>query len=223
MEGVDLRFISPFSMLISGVSGSGKTSWTLKLLKNYGHIVKDSGKYNKLLWISGTNQPELFKAIKANFNGSCEFLTELPEDLYKSLEDRKESLTVVIDDLMHEVKNDNALARVFTKGRSHLGLNVLVLMQSFFPQGTAMRDVAINANYQVFFKSPRDKRSVRDVALQLMPASFKTFMSIFEDATTRLFGYLVCDFTQEMNDDLRYRTNVFPDEFPMYAYDPKKL
>ena len=223
MEGEDLRFRTPFSMIVSGVSGSGKTSWVLKLLKNYGIIVRDAKEYKKLLWISGTKQPELFKTIKETFDGTCEFLTELPEDLYATLEKRKEPCTVIIDDLMQEVKNDSGMGKVFTKGRSHLHLNVIVLLQNFFPQGSAMRDVAINTRYQVFFKCPRDRRSIRDVAGQVMPSSSKTFMHIFEDATRRTFGYLFCDFTQEMEDDLRFRTNIFPDEFPMFVYVPSKV
>ena len=31
----DLRFKAPFSLILSGVSGSGKTTWVENLLKNY--------------------------------------------------------------------------------------------------------------------------------------------------------------------------------------------
>jgi hypothetical protein len=40
------------------------------------------------------------------------------------------------------------------------------------------------------------------------------------DATERPHGYLILDFAQDTDDRLRYRTNVFPDEYPPLIYVP---
>jgi hypothetical protein len=42
------------------------------------------------------------------------------------------------------------------------------------------------------------------------------------DATEKSNGYLTLDFAQDTNDLLRYRTNVFPEEYPTIIYVPKK-
>jgi len=40
------------------------------------------------------------------------------------------------------------------------------------------------------------------------------------DATDRPYGYLILSSTQDTDDRLRYRTNVFPDEYPPIIYVP---
>jgi hypothetical protein len=42
------------------------------------------------------------------------------------------------------------------------------------------------------------------------------------DATEKPHGYLILDFAQDTNDLLRYRTNVFPEEYPPVIYVPMK-
>ena len=63
----DIRFKTPFSLILSGASGSGKTTWLDHFLSLFDKITDGKGKYEKLLWLSGTNQPDLFKRIKSNF------------------------------------------------------------------------------------------------------------------------------------------------------------
>ncbi|MCP4484387.1 MAG: ATP-binding protein, partial [Flavobacteriaceae bacterium] len=36
----DLRFKAPFSLILSGVSGSGKTTWVENLLRNYKNLIE---------------------------------------------------------------------------------------------------------------------------------------------------------------------------------------
>lgn len=218
----DLRFKAPFSLILSGVSGSGKTTWVENLFKNYNNIIDDGRQYPNLMWISGTNQPELFERIKKSFVGNCRFITELPENLYEEIERSDKRLTIVVDDLMHEIANFKDLGKLFTKGRSHLNINVIVMMQNPFPRGTEMRNLALNTQYQVLFKNPRDRSQIRFLARQIMPASPKTFLDIYNDATARMYGYLLCDFTQSMNEDMRFRTNIFPHEAPIAVYKSKK-
>ena len=38
------------------------------------------------------------------------------------------------------------------------------------------------------------------------------------DATHRPLEYLILDLTQDTNDGLRFRTNIFPEEFPPVVY-----
>jgi len=40
-------------------------------------------------------------------------------------------------------------------------------------------------------------------------------------ATERPHGYPILDFAQDTDDRLRYRANVFPDEYPPIIYMPK--
>ncbi len=223
MSYYDLRFQAPFSLILSGVSGSGKATWVENLLKNFNTIVKDGSIYRELLWLSGTKQPELFKRIKENFNGNCRFVTNLPENLYDEIEKTKKQVTIVIDDLMHEISSHKDIGKLFTRGRSHLNVNVIVMTQNFFPRGTEMRNLALNTQYQVLFKNPRDMSQIRFLARQVMPGSSNTFTQIYNEATNKQFGYLLCDFTQSIDNDLRFRTNIFPNQAPMIIYRVKHV
>jgi len=42
------------------------------------------------------------------------------------------------------------------------------------------------------------------------------------EATERPHGFLILDFAQDTDDRLRYRTNVFPDEYPPIIHMPTK-
>ena len=51
--------------MLAGASGSGKTSWLEKLLSHFNNITDGSTtKYERLLWFSANNQPELFQRVK---------------------------------------------------------------------------------------------------------------------------------------------------------------
>ena len=219
----DLRFKAPFSLILSGVSGSGKTTWVENLLRNYKNLIENGREYSNLMWISGTNQPDLFQRIKKSFDGNCRFITELPENLYEEIARSDKRLTIIVDDLMHEIANFKDLGKLFTKGRSHLNINIIVMMQNPFPRGSEMRNLTLNTQYQVLFKNPRDRSQIRFLAQQIMPASPKTFLNIYNDATSRVFGYLLCDFTQSVDENMRFRTNIFPHEAPMIVFRSNKL
>ncbi len=48
----DLRFKTPFSLILSGVSGSGKTTGIENLFRNYNNTIDDGRQYFNLMWIS---------------------------------------------------------------------------------------------------------------------------------------------------------------------------
>ena len=96
---------------------------------------------------------------------------------------------------MNEVSSNSMVSKLFTRGRSHLGCSLVSMLQNIFPKGTQSRTISINAQYQVLFRNPRYKR-----------------------ATQRPYGYLFCCFTQSCPDEIRYRTNVLPNEYPSIMY-----
>ena len=61
----DIRIKVLFSLIFAGASGSGKTTWLEKFLSHFNNITDGSTtKYERLLLLSSTNQPELFKRVK---------------------------------------------------------------------------------------------------------------------------------------------------------------
>ena len=69
-----------------------------------------------MLWISGTEQPDLFKRVEEIFDGQTRFITKLPENLYTEIEKMNKKMTIIIDDLMHEISNLKDLGNYSPRG-----------------------------------------------------------------------------------------------------------
>ena len=75
----DPRLVWPYSLLLCGPTGCGKTTWNVELLKSHEEMCTQTPK--KLIWIYGVEQPELFKPIKEIWAPrQCEFIEGFPED-----------------------------------------------------------------------------------------------------------------------------------------------
>ena len=215
----DIRVKTPFSLILSGASGSGKTTFLERFIKNFSKITDGSEiTFPKLLWFSGTNQPELFKRIESSFPGTVRFFDSIDSEIYSKIESEGRNSTIVLDDLMHEMSGLSDIGKLFTKGRSHLNCNVILLWQNFFPKGPEMRNLSINAQHIVIFKNPRDKSQICYFAQQVAPGKVQNFLDVFEDCTKRSYGYLHCDFSQNTPEEKRYKTNILPDEQPVIVY-----
>ena len=124
----------------------------------------------------------------------------------------------IFDDVMNEVTSSSMVSKLFTCGRSHLGCSLVLMLQNIFLKGTQSRTISINAQYQVLFHNPRDSLKISIFARQLCPHNSRDFLEIYKRATQRPYGYLFCCFTQSCPDEIRYRTNVLPDEYPSIVY-----
>ena len=58
----DPRLVWPYSLLLCGPTGCGKTTWIVELLKSHEELCTHTPE--KLIWIYGVEQPDLFKTIK---------------------------------------------------------------------------------------------------------------------------------------------------------------
>ena len=163
---------------ISGASGSGKTTWLENCLKVLDKITDGGEKYPKVLWFSGSNQPELFKRIKGSFKGTTRIFSALDKEIYSKIEEEGKSSISVIDDLMHEMSGNQDIGKLFTKGRSHLNCNIILLWQNVFPKGPEMRTLSINAQHIVVFKNPRDKSQIRFFAQQVASGKVSKFLDV---------------------------------------------
>ena len=145
----------PYSLLLCGPTGCGKTTWIVELLKSHEELCTHLPK--KLIWIYGVEQPELFKTIEEIWAPrQCEFVEGFPEDLMSRLEKTNDHGSLCIfDDVMNEVSSNATISILFTR-RSHLGCSLVLMLQIIFPKGSQSRTISINAQYQVLFRNPRD-------------------------------------------------------------------
>jgi len=120
--------------------------------------------------------------------------------------------------MIEEMKSDSRLNELFTRGSHHWNLSIIHIVQNLFFNG--IRTSRINAQYLILMKNPSDKLQIKNLGRQVFPGS-KHFEEAFVDATSRPFGYLLIDLTQTTPDNMRLRTNIFPDKDGIVVYAPK--
>ena len=125
--------------------------WIIVLLGYHEELCTHTPK--KLIWISGVEQPDLFETIRKIWSPRyCEFIDGFPEDLLTRLERMSYCGSLCIfDDVMNEVSSNSMVSKLFTRGRSHLGCSLVLMLQNIFPKGTQSRTISINAQHQVVF------------------------------------------------------------------------
>ena len=202
-----LTWLHPFTCLISGPTGSGKTQFTLKLIKHANKVI--SPPPEKIVWCYGVYQDAFEQLPNVIFHEG------LPEISMFTGEQR---VLLIIDDLMHET--DDRVTKIFTKISHHMNVSVLYVIQNLFFGGKQTRTIALNSHYVVIYKNPRDATQVANLARQMYPGRTKFMIEAFTDATSAPFSYLLIDLKPQTEDNYRLRTGIFPGD-DSYAYVPK--
>lgn len=198
----------PFTMTISGPTGSGKTFWVQKLIKEALFASHPSPKH--IYYLYGEYQPSF-----ASFVGVT-FIKGLPNDLINNINPANDPIWIIIDDLMHESSKSQVISELFTKGSHHRNISVILLVQNFFVKGNEMRNITLNSHYLVLFKNPRDKSIISNIARQMYPNKVKALTQIFEDATQKPFSYLFIDLKPDTPDQLRLLSNIWKPPIQVY-------
>lgn len=193
---LEAHFKHPFTAIIAGPTGCGKSSWIKKLLENLRKIIP---RPEKIYWCYSEWQ-KLYESI----DDRVEFVDGLLDIDKLNKEQRN---LIIIDDLMGE--KDDGLTKLFTKGSHHRNTSVMYITQNIFEQHKDSRTISLNSQYMLAFKNPRDPSQIDHLARQVFPSNSKYLLEAFLKATSKEFGYLFIDLTQTTPDDYRLRTSVF--------------
>jgi hypothetical protein len=202
---MDLQLNSPFTMLVCGPSGSGKSVFTRKLLSS--DVIESS--QNRIVWCYGVWQ----QTFNNPANHAIEYHQGLPTEEMLS----EGNMTLVIDDLMQLAKSSSTVSDIFTKYSHHNNITCICLMQNIFPKGSEMRNISLNANYIVLMKNTRDAAQIGHLARQVYPGNSKFLTQAYEDATKEPYSYLMVDFRNTTPKEGRVRTGILDGEVA-YAY-----
>ena len=224
------QFRHPFTMVVSGSTGSGKTVWVMHLIDALNTVIENGEKENGSAAISSifycygalnanvmelkrreTTQMSTEAGKDAEDSGSrIRIITHngLPseERIKEEAQDRR--LLLVLDDLMVAAKSP-FLDTLFTLGSHNWGVSVVLVTQHLF--GKELRIARNNSHYIILLRNPAGALQIRNIASQLFPGRVPYFMEAYKDATEKPFSYLVIDMhpkTDEMN---RLKTRIFQD------------
>ena len=216
MESTDLRLKCPFTMLISGPSNCGKTTFCKRLLRNRNSIY--NVKPNRVYWFYKTYQPSYDEMLQDGIVN--EFVQGLPTIDWIDENINLPNCTMVIDDMALEVTDDTA--KIFSIASHHYNLNVLFITQNLFTRNNAFRYISLNTTYNVIFKNPRDKSTITNFAKQFAPGKTKTLTAIYSYATRKPHSYLFIDYHQETPEDNRILSNILGEnDLPIHIYQMK--
>ena len=123
----------PFTMLVAGPTGSGKTYWVNRLLQHRREMITPPPE--EILWYHGQRQP--FHTTLQDTYPDLQLIDGLPDtEGYDTTIPR----IIIIDDLMNELKGD-VVANLFTKGSHHTNSSIIFIVQNIFSQNREMRDI----------------------------------------------------------------------------------
>ena len=203
------QFKHPFTCMVAGMTGSGKTVWVQSLLQQAQAVIDQAPE--RIIWCYSQWQNAYTQLLM--MIPTIEFVKGIPESLENDsyLDVNKRNL-IVIDDQMIEAGKDNRIVNLFTKGLHHRNLSVIYIVQNLFHQGKGNRSISLNSHYLVLFKNPRDKLQILTLAKQMYPSETAWFIKEYEEAVRRPYGYLFADLRPTTPDRCRLQTNVLPGE-----------
>jgi hypothetical protein len=189
----------PFTAMVAGPTGCGKTMFIFKLIDNVREMIVPAP--TKILYCYGEYQPIFTKYPHLTFIDGLPDITQF---------DGKESVLLIIDDLMNET--NESVSAIFTKISHHRNVSIVYITQNMFPKNKHARTISLNSHYMVLFKNPRDAGQFAVLARQMYPNSSKFAVEAFKDATIVPYGYLLIDLKPDTDEKYRLRANIFPGE-----------
>ena len=201
-------------MGVFAARGAGKTFFVTELLLNQNELVRMP--FKKVIWICKTYQNEVFERLMQKNSFEVEFLDDIPDFDHMTKEENK---LIVIDDFQSEASKNDQVCALFTRGR-HLNISIIYLSQNLFHQGKNSRDMALNIEYLVLLRNPRDASQINHLNRQMYPRNKDFLPEVYHDAVnTEKYAHLLLDLKPYTNQAMRVRAKVF-DPFCV-VYVPK--
>jgi hypothetical protein len=204
------KFIHPSPIIIVGPTQSGKTEFTINLLKNRDSLFHPPP--TRIIWAYGQKNDKQLSRI-AEIAPIIEFYSGLPNTEALQLNPNENNL-IIYDDLMDEIASNNKIKNLFTRESHHLNTTVIAIIHNLFNQEKYMRSISLNTHYFIIFQSPRDNRQISYFGGQVFPKNPRFLGHAFQLATEKPFGYLVIDLRPNTIDSLRVCNGILPNEIP---------
>lgn len=141
-----------------------------------------------------------------------DLLTRLVE--YKD----KGGCIIIFDDMSSLVQNyEEDFVHYWTIASHHYNVSFFLVLHSLF--SPALRMLSLNTHRFFLTKSPRDVSQVRILASQAFPGRSSFVVHAYEDATEKIYCFLILDFSPNCDSRLRVVANIFGPEPPsVYQY-----
>ena len=199
-------FKCPTTIVVSGSTGSGKTTWLKNLLHNPELL---SSPPDKIIYCYGTWQKGFLEMHDVEFRNGV----DIPET------DSNQHTIIILDDLMNDVLKSKKAEDLFTKGSHHKNITVIFILQNLFQQGRFARSIMLNSHYIVLMNNTRDTLQIKHLGRQLGMAD--AVEEAYKDCMMTKYNYLIVDLSPHNNTKIKLRSSIFPEEGEHIIYLPK--
>lgn len=202
-----IKFQHPSTWIISGASGTGKSTFVKSLIENTDAIFTERPK--DIYYFYSSWQP-LFDEIHHSVKNVI-FMEGLPsESKLSDADSSAESSLWVIDDLGDCAKDSSFVQKLFCVLSHHHKISVILITHNIFEKGKCMRTISLNAHYIILFKNRRDGNVVRTLARPIHPDNYRYLVDAYEMATKDPFGYLIIDLSPYSDKKYHLRKGFLP-------------
>ena len=198
----DIRLKENFKLFISGPSRCGKTFFVGDLITNINTFSKEPPEEIVYIYSVWQWKYDEMRSIVNHFIKDDENILKKIQEISSG-----KRILVVFDDLMNS-PSLSTVAHLYTVDGRHMNLSLIFLSQRLFKNDEAFRQISRNSDYYCIFKSVRDVCEIRTLAQQMTPGSLE-LVDIYQKATKNPWSYLFIDLTQECDESLRYRYDLF--------------
>ena len=202
----DCKLQKPFRLMISGGSGTGKSTILQKLVDE-SHF---SSPFDKIIYCYPDyldEPPMTFDQIVENKPGICDlhYFSTLPQN----------SL-IIYDDLMNECGRSDTFMKLFSVIARKRNLSVIFIVQNIYDGNKQFRNIRLNATGFMLFNFYADKdvnkRMLRDLNVQSHVPKH-----LMDQIYSRPFSYIYVDIHPERKSNFDIvKSNIFDKNFSIY-------
>ena len=201
-------FRQAFTMIIQGATGSGKTSFIMKLIDNIQLIQPSPVKIHFFF--------ETWQKGYETRNKTIEFhKEELTEEKFKKLSyphKEKGGSLFVLDDGMTNINKD--MVRIFSIWARQYNASIILVTHNLFYNDPIYRNLSLNTHYFVLLRTQRAWKQVSLLLRQLF-SDYKMVEKYVEEIFNKKHAYVILDIHPNGSDNIKALTRIFPDEWPI--------
>lgn len=213
----DLKLKTPFGMLISGPSQSGKSEFLYNLVKFRDDIFDN--KFQRIIYCQANStsikNQTFFQRLKQEFS-NIELCQGLPSVTGLNLDLNNSHTLILIDDLMSSVLWSQAMVDLLANDVHNFNISVAVVLQNYFATGKFGKTLIRNCQYRVFFYTRVQQLELRTISSQIsdnpnfFAANFEFLYKTFPNDPSH---YLLIDgHFRTPSADFWCRSHIFPKE-----------
>ena len=203
-----LPFEDYSSILLTGISQSGKTCWINKLCQNADVMFRTP--IDKIIYVYKHFQPSFHQL--QNQVKNITFTNKVPsESQLEELVSHSNHSLLILDDAFNMLyEGDSMCQDLVTRLAHHLKLSTIFATQSTQAKNKSAQSILKNIHSIVVMSCPRENQFIKSLGMQL--GQYKLIREAFNHVCEQPYRYLVVGLHPKRDRDLRFASNIFPHE-----------